>query len=148
MRLGAEQTLSALKVRSGSSGRGGTQQMFTRGGSVSRSNLLTFNIPFFVFAKIGTPFVYLLLTNSNPFTHLVQNFASLLTDQPQIQKDVSTFCIESHEIYLLSGGGGGGSGTHYRGCNFQFYVTQISHLSASPPHRLFVMAVFTLPSDG
>ena len=46
--------------------REGTQQIFMRGGSAPRSNLLPFL--YTIFHEKGTPFVYLLLTNGTPFT--------------------------------------------------------------------------------
>ena len=49
-----------------------TQQSVIQGGSAPRSN--PFNT---LWQKSGTSFVDLLLTNSTPFTHLVQNIASL-----------------------------------------------------------------------
>ena len=42
-------------------GGGGTQQIFIRGGSTQRSNLLPFLDT--IFHEKGTPFIYLLLTN-------------------------------------------------------------------------------------
>ena len=51
-------------------GGGGTQQMFTRGGSAPRSNPLPF-LTYVIFHEKGTPFVYRLLTNGTPFTKLV-----------------------------------------------------------------------------
>ena len=44
-----------------SRGGGGTQQIFIRGGSTQRSNLLPFLDT--IFHEKGTPFIYLLLTN-------------------------------------------------------------------------------------
>ena len=52
--------------------------MFIRGKAPPKSNPLAFNKPLF-FHERGTPLVYLLLTNGTSFTHLVYNFASLLT---------------------------------------------------------------------
>ena len=58
-------------------GGSGTQQMFTRGGSSPEVQPLT--LLYTIFHENGIPFVYMLLTNGTPFTHLVEKFASLLT---------------------------------------------------------------------
>ena len=54
---------------------GGTQQIFTRGGSAPGST----PYPFAILHEKSTPFVYLLLTNGTPSTYLVYNFVFLLT---------------------------------------------------------------------
>ena len=81
-------------------------QMFIWGGSAPRSNPTHL---YTIFHEKGTPFVYLLLTNGTPFTHLVQNFAPLLTavnalsfKQESITKIEHFLDLKSHKIHLLA----------------------------------------------
>ena len=55
-----------LIVNPGGEGEGGTQPIFTLGGSAPRSNPLPFYTPFFT--KKVPPSVYLLLTDCTSFT--------------------------------------------------------------------------------
>ena len=66
---------TAVLSPSGEAGGGGAllvaaQQSFILGGSAPRFNLLPVYIPFLT-EKVPLSFVYLLVTNGTPFTHLV-----------------------------------------------------------------------------
>ena len=49
--------------------KGGTQQIFIRGGSTPKVQPLT--LLYVIFHEKGTPFVYLILRNHTPFSYLL-----------------------------------------------------------------------------